>query len=100
MIDACRDKNFDAYFAGEGYLIKAQIGGYLATAMKSGDAGIIALIAGAITDPKTGLKEIFKERKTDLNKALGRPETAGRNGDLPRGDQSPQGIWNGCTCCS
>jgi cyclophilin family peptidyl-prolyl cis-trans isomerase len=70
LIDACRDKNFDAYFAGEGYLIKAQIGGYLATAMKSGDAGIIALIAGAITDPKTGMKEIFKERKTDLNKAL------------------------------
>lgn len=70
LIDACRDKNFDAYFAGEGYLIKAQIGGYLATAMKSGDPGIIALIAGAISDPKTGLKEIFKERKTDLNKAL------------------------------
>jgi HEAT repeat protein len=70
LIDACRDKNFDAYFAGEGYLIKAQIGGYLADAMKSGDAGIIALIAGAITDPKTGMKEIFKDRRAELNKAL------------------------------
>ncbi|HEY3386542.1 MAG TPA: peptidylprolyl isomerase, partial [Saprospiraceae bacterium] len=70
MIEACKDKNFDAYFAGEGYLIKAQIGGYLATAMKSGDAGIIALIAGAITDPKAGLKEILKDRKAELNKAL------------------------------
>jgi len=70
LIDACRDKNFDAYFAGEGYLIKAQIGGYLADAMKSGDAGIIALIAGAITDSKTGMKEIFKDRRTELNKAL------------------------------
>ena len=70
MIEACKDKNFDAYFAGEGYLIKAQIGGYLATAMKSGDAGIIALIAGAITDPKTGLKEILKDRKSEFNKAL------------------------------
>lgn len=70
LIDACRDKNFDAYFAGEGYLIKSQIGGYLVNAMKSGDAGIIALIAGAITDPKTGMKEIFKERRTELNKAL------------------------------
>jgi cyclophilin family peptidyl-prolyl cis-trans isomerase len=38
--------------------------------MKSGDAGIIALIAGAITDPKTGMKEIFKDRRTELNKAL------------------------------
>jgi cyclophilin family peptidyl-prolyl cis-trans isomerase/HEAT repeat protein len=70
MIEACKDKNFDAYFAGEGYLIKAQIGGYLGTAMKSGDAGILALIAGAITDPKTGLKEVLKDRKSDLNKAL------------------------------
>ncbi len=70
LIDACKDKNFDAYFAGEGYLIKAQIGGYLTTAMKSGDAGIIALIAGAITDPETGMKEVLKDRRTELNKAL------------------------------
>ncbi len=70
LIDVCKNKNFDAYFAGEGYLIKAQIAGYLATAMKSGDAGIIALIAEAITDPKTGMKDIFRERRTELNKAL------------------------------
>jgi cyclophilin family peptidyl-prolyl cis-trans isomerase/HEAT repeat protein/DNA-binding phage protein len=70
LIDACKDKNFDAYFAGEGYLIKAQIGGYLTTAMKTGDAGIIALIAGAITDPKTGMKEVLKDKRSELNKAL------------------------------
>lgn len=70
LIDACRNKNFDAYFAGEGYLIKAQIAGYLATAMKTGDAGIIALIAEAITDPKTGMKDVFKDRRAELNKAL------------------------------
>lgn len=70
LIDACKSKNFDTYFAGEGYLIKAQIAGYLANAMKSGDAGIIALIASAITDPGTGMKEVFKDRRSELNKAL------------------------------
>jgi cyclophilin family peptidyl-prolyl cis-trans isomerase len=70
LIDACKDKNFDAYFAGEGYLIKSQIGGYLVSAVKSGDAGIIALVASAITDPATGLKDVLKDRKTELNKAL------------------------------
>ena len=70
LIESCKDKNFDALFAGEGYLIKSQISGYLTNAMKSGDAGIIALIASAITDPKTGLKENMQSRKGDLNKAL------------------------------
>ncbi|HZV42988.1 MAG TPA: HEAT repeat domain-containing protein, partial [Saprospiraceae bacterium] len=50
LIEACKDKHFDAYFAGEGYLIKAQIAGYLVNAIKSGDAGMIALVADAITD--------------------------------------------------
>ena len=70
LIDACRDKNFEAYFAGEGHLIRSQIGGYLANAMRSGDAGILALIAGAITDPKTGLKSVMRDRKTELSKAM------------------------------
>lgn len=71
LIDACKDKNFDAYFAGEGHLIRSQIGGYLANAMRSGDAGILALIAGGITDPKTGLKSVMSDRKSELSKALG-----------------------------
>lgn len=70
LIDACNDKNFDTYFAGEGHLIKSQIGGYLVTAMKTGDAGIIALVAGAITDPQTGMKEVLKDRKAEFNKVL------------------------------
>lgn len=69
LIDACRDKNFDLYFAGEGHLIRSQIGGYLANAMRTGDAGILALIAGAITDPETGLKSVLNDRKADLSKA-------------------------------
>jgi len=70
LIDACKDKNFDAYFAGEGHLIRSQIGGYLANAIRTGDAGILALIAGAITDPKTGLKAVMKDRKAELSKAM------------------------------
>ena len=70
LIEACTNKNFDAFFAGEGYLIKAQIGGYLITAVKSGDAGLIDLVAGAITDPKTGLKSVMSDKKSELNKAL------------------------------
>lgn len=70
LIDACRDKNFDTYFAGEGYLIKSQIAGYLGNAIKSGDAGMLALIAEAITDSSTGLKAVMANRKSDLNKAL------------------------------
>jgi Cyclophilin type peptidyl-prolyl cis-trans isomerase/CLD len=70
LIDACKDKNFDAYFAGEGYLIKSQIGGYLIQGVKSGDAGLLALIAGAILDPKTGLKTVMSDRKSELTKAL------------------------------
>lgn len=70
LIDACKDKNFDAYFAGEGHLIRSQIGGYLANAMRSGDAGVLALIAGAITEPKTGLKNVMNDRKADLSKAM------------------------------
>lgn len=70
LIDVCTDKNFDAYFAGEGYLIKAQIAKYLSDALKTGDAGIIALIAGSILDPKTGLKNLFKDKKSELSKAL------------------------------
>jgi len=70
LIDACTNKNFDAFFAGEGYLIKAQIGGYLLTAVKSGDAGLISLVAGAITDPKTGLKAVMNDKKAELKKAL------------------------------
>jgi cyclophilin family peptidyl-prolyl cis-trans isomerase/HEAT repeat protein len=70
LIEACRDKNFDAYFAGEGYLIKSQIGGYLGNAIKSGDAGMLALIADAIVDPTTGLKEVMANKKNDLNKAI------------------------------
>ncbi len=70
LIDASKDKNFDAYFAGEGHLIRSQIGGYLANAMRSGDPGVLALIAGAITDPKTGLKAVMKDRKSDLSKAM------------------------------
>jgi cyclophilin family peptidyl-prolyl cis-trans isomerase/HEAT repeat protein len=70
LIDACRDKNFDAYFAGEGHLIRNQIAGYLAQAMKTGDAGALALVAGAITDPKTGLKSVFSDRKSELQKAM------------------------------
>lgn len=71
LIDATRDKNFDTYFAGEGHLIRNQIGSYLANAMQSGDAGILALVAGAITDSKTGLKAVMSDRKSDLSKALG-----------------------------
>ena len=56
LIEMCKDKKFDAYFAGEGYLIKSQIAGYLANAIKTGDAGLIALVAEAITDPATGLQ--------------------------------------------
>lgn len=70
LIEACKDKHFDAYFAGEGYLIKAQIAGYLANAIKSGDAGMIALVAEAITDPATGLKAAMNDKKTELSKAL------------------------------
>ena len=70
LIESCKDKNFDTYFAGEGYLIKSQIAGYLVNALKSGDAGILALIAAAITDPNTGLKETLKDKKSELNKAL------------------------------
>ena len=70
LIEACKDKHFDAYFAGEGYLIKAQIAGYLVNAIKSGDAGMIALVADAITDPATGLKGAMNDKKTELNKAL------------------------------
>ncbi len=70
LIDVCKDKNFDAYFAGEGYLVRSQIGGYLANAIRSGDAGILALVAGAITDQKTGLKSVMSDRKTELSKAL------------------------------
>nr|MDQ3018092.1 peptidylprolyl isomerase [Bacteroidota bacterium] len=70
LIDACKDKNFDAYFAGEGHLIRSQIGSYLANAMRTGDPGILALVAGAITDTKTGLKAVFNDRKADLSKAL------------------------------
>ena len=70
LIDVCKDKNFDAYFAGEGHLIRSQIGGYLANAIRSEDAGILALIAGAITDSKTGLKAVMSDRKTELSKAM------------------------------
>lgn len=70
LIDVCKDKNFDAYFAGEGYLVRSQIGGYLANAIRSGDAGILALVSGAITDQKTGLKAVMSDRKTELSKAL------------------------------
>jgi cyclophilin family peptidyl-prolyl cis-trans isomerase len=70
LIEACKDKHFDAYFAGEGYLIKAQIAGYLVNAVKSGDAGMIALVADAITDPATGLKAAMSDKKSELNKAL------------------------------
>lgn len=70
LIDACKDKNFDTYFAGEGYLIKAQIAGYLVNAIRSGDAGMLALIAEAITDPATGLKGVMSDKKSELNKAL------------------------------
>ncbi len=70
LIESCKDKNFDTYFAGEGYLIKSQIGGYLIQGVKTGDAGIVALVAGAITDPKTGLKSVLADRKSELSKAL------------------------------
>lgn len=70
LIEACKDKNFDTYFAGEGYLIKAQIAGYLVNAIKTGDAGILAIIAEAITDPATGLKAVMSDKKSELNKAL------------------------------
>ncbi|MEO5906574.1 MAG: peptidylprolyl isomerase, partial [Saprospiraceae bacterium] len=70
LIDACKDKNFDAFFAGEGHLIRSQIGGYLANTMRSGDAGVLALIAGAITEPKTGLKAVMSDRKADFRKAM------------------------------
>ncbi len=70
LIDACKDKNFDAYFAGEGHLIRSQIGSYLANAMRTGDPGILALVAGAITDEKTGLKAVLSDRKADLSKAM------------------------------
>ncbi len=70
LIDVCTNKNFDTYFAGEGYLIKAQIAKYLSTALASGDAGIVALVSGAITNPKTGLKPLLDDKKSVLNKAL------------------------------
>jgi len=70
LIEACKDKHFDEYFAGEGYLIKAQIAGYLVNAIKSGDAGMIALVADAISDPATGLKGAMNDKKTELSKAL------------------------------
>lgn len=70
LIDAPRDKNFDTYFAGEGHLIRSQIAGYLANAMRSGDAGILAIIASAITDPKTGLKEVMRDQKNEMQKAM------------------------------
>jgi cyclophilin family peptidyl-prolyl cis-trans isomerase/HEAT repeat protein len=70
LIDVCKDSNFDSYFGGEGYLIRSQIGGYLANAMRQNDPGILAQIADAITDPKTGLKTVMSDRKGDLSKAL------------------------------
>jgi cyclophilin family peptidyl-prolyl cis-trans isomerase/HEAT repeat protein len=70
LIDACKDKNFETYFAGEGHLIRSQIGGYLANAMRYADAGVLALVAGAITDPKTGLKPVMRDQKDDLSKAM------------------------------
>lgn len=38
--------------------------------MRGGDAGILALIAGGISDPKTGLKAVMSDRKGELSKAL------------------------------
>jgi len=70
LIDVCKDKNFDAFFAGQGHLIRSQIGGYLANAMRGNDAGVLALIAGGISDPKTGLKAVMNDRKGELSKAL------------------------------
>ncbi len=70
LIEVCTDKNFDNYFAGEGYLIKAQIAKYLSDALKTGDAGITALIAGAILDSQSGLKALFKDKTSELSKAL------------------------------
>lgn len=70
LIDVCTNKNFDLYFAGEGYLIKAQIATYLEDALKTGDAGIAALIAGAILNPDSGLKNLFSDKKSELSKAL------------------------------
>lgn len=70
LIDVCKDKNFESFFSGQGYLIRSQIGGYLANAMRGGDAGILALIAGGITDPKTGLKAVMSDQKGELSKAL------------------------------
>jgi cyclophilin family peptidyl-prolyl cis-trans isomerase/HEAT repeat protein len=71
LINACKDPRFDNLFAGEGYLIKAQIAGYLVNALRSGDAGMIALVADAISDKTTGLKSIMSDKKTELSKALG-----------------------------
>lgn len=70
LIESCRDKNFDTYFAGEGHLIKMQIAGYLGNAIRTGDAGMLAIIAEAITDPETGLKAAMNDKRADLNKAL------------------------------
>lgn len=72
LIDVPKDKNFDSYFSGEGHLIKSQIGGYLANAMRSGDAGILALVAGAIADPKTGFKDVLRDQQSELSKAQAR----------------------------
>ncbi|MEP6646826.1 MAG: peptidylprolyl isomerase [Saprospiraceae bacterium] len=70
LIDVCKDKNFDGYFSGQGFLIRSQIGGYLANAIRGGDAGILALLAEGILDAKTGLKGVMNDRKGELSKAL------------------------------
>lgn len=72
LIDACTDKKFDAFFAGEGHLIRNQIGGYLGNALKSGDAALVALVAGAVSNEKSGLKSALADYKDDFASVLGK----------------------------
>src|SRR5690606_5791377 len=52
------------------HLIRQQIAGYLAQAIRSGDAGLLAVIAAAISDLATGMKNLLADSQGDLNKAL------------------------------
>jgi cyclophilin family peptidyl-prolyl cis-trans isomerase/HEAT repeat protein len=70
LIEICTMKGLDAFFPGEVPLIRAQIGGYLGLAIKSGDPGLLAFIASGIADPESNLKTILADKQADLNKAL------------------------------
>lgn len=70
LVDICKNKRMDFYFPGEAHLIKNQIGGYLGQAIRTEDPGILALLAGTVSEEGGEMKGILKDRQDDLKKAL------------------------------